>query len=314
MWNKIQGILESLPEGTPVKEARKIVSAELGVEFSTWSFRYQCAEKLGHPPSYFIGKAPKRSVESIVDAGLASGGMLRVVATGDWHSPYHSDAAMGCFFRALDAIKPDVVVLLGDHVDCYTVSRFSKAQGRVHTFLDEIQVTNELLDMIKAPEVHYIEGNHEARLDRYISEKAPELHGVTTMRQQLKIDARGWKWHDYRGESLKIGKMAFKHDIGRCGKYALHHTLADFGGNITFGHTHGGGTIYQSTVKGSHRVALNTGWLGDVEAVDYRHREMARRDYIHGFGLIYIDKVTGHAYAQFKPIVGGRVEVEGKLI
>jgi hypothetical protein len=108
--------------------------------------------------------------------------------------------------------------------------------------------------------------------------------------------------------------MSFKHDIGPCGKYAMQASLMLYGGNLTFGHTHRGGTVYQSTVKGSQRVAMNTGWLGDVEAIDYRHIEMARAEYQHGFGQVYIDPVTGYAYPTFKAIVGGTVEIGGQLV
>lgn len=237
-----------------------------------------------------------------------------MIATGDWHAPYHDDVAMSVFFAAMEYISPDVVVLLGDHIDCFTISRFDKTPDRMSNLEQEVNVLNDLLDRINAPEVHYISGNHENRLPRYLAQKAPELWGMVSMPKLLRIKERGWHWHDYRDDAVRIGRMAFKHDVGRCGKYAAHHSLSDYGGNICFGHTHQGGTVYQSTVKGSQRVALNTGWLGDVEAVDYRHREMARRDYMHGFGLIYVDDQTGNVFPRFCAIVNGTVEVDGVLI
>ena len=336
----VEETLANSAPGTSVATVVEAIKAKTGdPRFTYDALKDACRRHLGSSPRHLIGTRYRASIavpEPALPAhpspvpGLrdASGGpgsvqvdrpamprrLRRVIATGDWHSPYHDDEAMSVFFAAVDYIRPDVVVLLGDHVDCFTISRFDKTPDRVKSLEDEIAVTNELLDRIKAPVVHYCEGNHEHRLPRYLSQKAPELWGMMSMRKLLKIDERGWKWRNYRDDAVRIGRMAFKHDVGRCGKYASHHSLADYGGNICFGHTHHGGTVYQSTVKGSQRVALNTGWLGDVDAIDYRHREMARRDYQHGFGLVYVDDSTGNVYAQFKPIVGGSCEVDGTLI
>lgn len=314
--------LRVCPRGASVDVAVERVCRRLGQRVSYDQLKRATKRRVGLAPGALIGGVGSLPQPPIADAFTGASqfvkpikqGVLKVVATGDWHPPYHDDVAMAVLFAAMRHLSPDVVVLMGDCVDCYSCSRFSKDPGRSNSLLDEISVANDLLDQVTAPRVHYLEGNHEHRLRRVIADKAPELYGLLEMRTLLKIQERGWTWTDYMADSVRIGKMSFRHAAGGCGKYAGHRALADYGGNVTFGHTHRGSCIYQSTVHGEHRVSLNTGWMGDVEAVDYRFLEEARRDYQHGFGLLYIGEETGDVFAQFHPIVNGTCEVEGVLI
>lgn len=347
----VKDLLERLPTGYGVEEACKVVGSHLGGEYVTPSalrhamrhhFGVSTRDLLGAGslPEYILPSVRTPVIEAPANGQRGQGGadtdlddlgpieaaqglpvaqslgMLKVMATGDWHCPYHDDLAMETFFAAVEKVRPDVVVLLGDQVDCFTLSTFDKSPDRLHSFSDEIRVTNSLLDRLEAYgcKVHFIEGNHEFRLQRYMARKAPELWGLVGMPELLKLEQRGWTWHKYRGEALRIGKMSFKHDVGKCGKYAAFHSLEQYGGNITFGHTHRGGTVYQGTSKGSQRVALNTGWLGDVEAVDYQHIEIARTYYQHGFGLVYVDLETGNVFPSFHAIVKGCTEINGALV
>lgn len=79
------------------------------------------------------------------------------------------------------------------------------------------------------------------------------------------------------------------------------------------GNTHRGGTHYEGTIGDGQHVALNVGWLGDIEspAVDYKHRDLARRHWQHGFGWVEQDS-TGMSWCNFVPILSGRAVVSGK--
>jgi len=99
-------------------------------------------------------------------------------------------------------VIPDEIVLLGDYADFYPVSRHAKDPSVAHALTDEIKSVNEGLDQLdklwpKAKKV-YLEGNHEWRLERYLSEQAPALFGVTDCPLLFQINQRPlWSYHRF---------------------------------------------------------------------------------------------------------------------
>lgn len=235
----------------------------------------------------------------------------RIFVMPDVHVPYHDPEAYALAVHAARELKPDVLVIIGDYVDCYAVSQFAKIPERRQDLKWEVDSSNELLDALNgiAPTVVFCEGNHENRLERYLCQRAPELYGMVSAKNLLRIQERGWTWVQYK-QWLKIGKVAFAHEIGHCGRNSAMQSLASFGGNIVFGHSHRAGAVYGGTVDGDRHFALNVGWLGDYSQVDYAHQSQMR-DWQHGFGWIEQDG-DGNSWASFCPIVKGRVVVAGR--
>jgi hypothetical protein len=120
---------------------------------------------------------------------------------------------------------------------------------------------------------------------------------------------RGWQTIDYK-RSLRIGKMLLTHDVGRAGVHAARQSLLDVGDNIVFGHTHRMQVVYQGQTTGDRHVGATLGWLGDPEAIDYRHADMVKRDWQHGFGVAHILD-SGAFWLQAIPIVNGLAVVDG---
>jgi hypothetical protein len=208
-----------------------------------------------------------------------------------------------------------VLVILGDFGDFYKVSGYPKDPGRKLTFADEVAAIRVELGQVErlcVPRVIYCEGNHETRLTRYINGIAPALHDVVGVYDLLDVKRRGWEWVSY-GHHISVGKISFAHDVGCAGMYAARQSVQAFGGCIVFGHTHRAGCHYESTVNGERHVGWTMGWLGDPEAIDYRHRARVRRENQHGFGTTYIDSVTGEGWVNFVPILSGRACVDGVI-
>lgn len=238
----------------------------------------------------------------------------RTLVIPDTHAPFHDKVAVRCMLAAARAMKPDNIVIIGDFADFYAVSQHAKTPGRKADIAWEIDQVNKLLDQVDALNPRgrklFCSGNHEYRMDRYIRDKAPELFGVrgTTVPEQLRIKRRGWQWVPYM-EYARLGKVAYTHEVGRCGKNAAAQSLADFGGNLVVGHNHRGNVAYQGTVKDGGRFCMTVGHLSDLKQVDYMHRARAERDWEHGFGIIDQD-AKGIAWAQFIPIIYGRCIVD----
>lgn len=237
----------------------------------------------------------------------------RIFVVPDMHFPFHDRRVWETMLAARREAKPDLTVIIGDAVDCYAISSHPKSPDRKANFKDEIDEGNAELDRLRSRNVLFTAGNHENRYDRLIRDKAPELYGVApSMQALLRIEKRGWEWVPYM-RYKKVGRVAFTHEIGRCGVNAARQSLLDFGGNIVFGHSHRGGVAYQGAIADGKHFAMNVGWGGDVNAIDYQHRARAERDWQHGFGLVHLD-ASGYAWANFVPIVGGRCSVDGAMV
>lgn len=237
----------------------------------------------------------------------------RVLVIPDTHVPYHDPIAWELAIKAAKRLKPSHIVVIGDFADCYSISQFPKDPSRKQGLKWEIHEVNRELNRLQglSDEVHFTEGNHEYRLERYLTSQAPALYGLVTTKELLEIPRRGWKWTPYK-QFTRIGKVAFTHEVGHAGKTALQLSLAAFGGNLVFGHTHRGGLTYDGTVDGQHRVGLNVGWLGDPTQIDYAHRSQTR-SWQQGIGLVEMDR-HGNGWCQFAPIIKGRIIVGGEVL
>ncbi len=233
----------------------------------------------------------------------------RTLVIPDVHIPYHDRAAWNLTLKVIAKIKPDEVRFMGDALDFYAVSSFPKAPSRPARLEHEIDCGNDEFDRVECDNVVFHKGNHEARLEKYLTCKAPELFGLVETHKLLKFKERGWRYHEYMTHDID-GKVLYTHDLGFSGKHASLHTLAAAGHCVVFGHTHRGAVYYGGTVKGEHRFAMNVGWLGDPNKIDYMHKA-STRDWQQGFGLVDFDS-KGRAWATFCPIVGGKVCIDGE--
>lgn len=100
-----------------------------------------------------------------------------VIIGSDIHIPFQDDDAVDSFIEYCKKKKPEVIVLNGDVLDMFMLSKFTKGEGR--NPLEEITMCRELLASLRNAcpnaEIYYIIGNHENRLEKYVLTKAPEL-------------------------------------------------------------------------------------------------------------------------------------------
>lgn len=101
----------------------------------------------------------------------------KVVCASDFHIPFQDDKAVAAFIKYIKENTPDYIVLNGDILDMFMLSRFTKGEGR--NPYEEINICREILAAIReaAPNaiIYYVIGNHETRLEKYVLTKAPEL-------------------------------------------------------------------------------------------------------------------------------------------
>ena len=239
----------------------------------------------------------------------------RIFLISDLHSPFESKQAWRLVMAALRDFKADTFVSLGDFMDCFSVSHWSKSPDRALSLEDEVLHATGLMDEIEAatPGARriWIDGNHENRLERYLQDKAPELFSLIGIQKLLRLDERGWEYVPYK-QSIRVGRLNLTHDIGSAGRYVAYKALDTFQANVATGHTHRLGYAVEGDATGDSHVSHMLGWLGDVEQIDYAHRVRANREWALGFGYGYIDRATGYVHLIPVPIVAGTCMVEGR--
>lgn len=242
-----------------------------------------------------------------------SGNMQRVLFIPDTHRPYHDVRKWALLLKAGRMFKPDILVVLGDFADFYAVSSHDKDPSRKLSLRDELEDVRtgiKELESLGAKENIFICGNHEDRYDRYIAQKAPELHNLISIRTALGLDE--WTFIPYK-RHFNLGKLHITHDAGNAGGDAHKKAQATFEGNVIIGHTHRLAYTVVGNAEGQPHLGAMFGWLGDINAVDYMHRISVLRNWAHGFGIGYL-LPNGTVHVSPIPIINNQVLIEGKLV
>jgi predicted phosphodiesterase len=137
----------------------------------------------------------------------------KLAVLSDIHVPYHSMSALECALDKIYEEKPDAILLNGDTVDFYGLSRFQK-DPRKRSVAHELQALNEFLDVLKQFEakIIYKLGNHDERYEHYLQHKAPELLGIQEFEFKNLLKA-GERKMDVVGEKriIKANKLNIIH-------------------------------------------------------------------------------------------------------
>ena len=245
-------------------------------------------------------------------------GLKRVFIWPDTHCPWHDSKAVKCALKALKAFNADHVVLTGDFLDVYALSRHDKSASKSMRFAKEISAARQLLKRIKhaagSAKLYFIWGNHENRFEKYLSAKCPEIYEFMNLGTILDFEGLGFSEFSYL-EHLQLGNLILAHDIGHAGKSAHSQSLSMAGMSICIGHTHRMAMVIEKKLKTGELVTGATfGWLGDAAAMsDYMPASKVKRFAIQGFGTAYLMK-DGTPILVPVPIVNGSCVLEGKLI
>lgn len=220
-----------------VSSLRKIMSA---LDRSNWS------EPKELPPTKPVSVGKKKS-------------FLRVVLS-DSHGSYLDKEIWKYVYTDICSLKPASIVLLGDHVDCSGfLSRHHTlgflAEG-VYSYEEDVAAANGFLDDLQracpGAEIHYLEGNHEDRIERWVmtvvnrsQQDAEFMRKQVSPEYLLDLEKRKIKYYR-RGEFhmgfkvgglIRLGKCLFSHEGSR-GQNAAMKMLNMYSANIVFGHTH----------------------------------------------------------------------------
>ena len=140
----------------------------------------------------------------------------RIAFLSDIHFPYHDKKAWPLALAIMQDLNLDEIVLGGDIVDYEPVRRYSTHPAKRLDLAKQLKIAvNELTTLrVQFPYVYiqFMEGNHEWRMERYIHEKAPELHGIDALHvpAQLSLSDLDIVWVP-RNTPLHRGKLTIIH-------------------------------------------------------------------------------------------------------
>ena len=254
------------------------------------------------------------------------GVIKRAIVTPDKHAPLQDKAAINVVKKAIEIIKPDIYIDLGDLGEWHSVShwqwktkkkppleyiipRVDKDVKSVNELLDNI---DESLDKVNCKEKYLCAGNHDEWCNMFVSEH-PYLPQYK-FEVSTKLKERGYKYYHntlFAEKWLKIGKLRFYHGDKKKG---MHHAKAHlaYGKSIMYGHHHG---LQQAsnTIIGGPISAWSVGCLKDMSPEKNKWLKGNLTNWSHAFAVI--DYFRGGLFTvHIVQIINGKTSLWGELI
>ena len=240
----------------------------------------------------------------------------------DVHAPDFDHAAINIIGHALEIVKPNIVVIMGDVGEYEGASGWQwKNKSRpplefqlpminqdifdVNRFLDGLDL---IFAKIGVEEVIFLQGNHEVWLDNVVVHD-PVLEELAYLAYDaLKIDKRGYKWYNY-GDYCQIGDHLTYHG----GHFSnIHHTKTHaekVGWNMVYAHTHDHKVWSQPTFDDMIKVQ-SLGFLGEMNKPFMKGRP---HSWVHMFGIGHFDS-DGLGVVDPVQIKNGIARVDGIIV
>lgn len=234
-----------------------------------------------------------------------------ILLLSDLHIPYHSIDAITAALDYGKKEKINTILINGDLVDFYAVSRFER-DPRKRSVKHEFDTTKEFLRILRKqfPKaiIYFNKGNHDVRYEHYLMAKAPEIFDDP----YYSLDAR-----------LDLSKVSVNliddKTIIKAGKLSIHHGHLFFRGfmapvnsarglfmkakqSMMCSHVHKVSEHNETNLSGELITCWSTGCLSELSP-DYNPHS---NNYSHGFAHIRTDDLGNYSVKNFR-ILKGRI-------
>lgn len=233
----------------------------------------------------------------------------------DVHFPFHDVTLLRLWLTHMEVLKPDGIDIIGDLIDCCTLSRFDKDPARKLNLQDELDLARNFLTTVRGfvgreCDIRYSEGNHEDRLRKMLWGKAPALAELRGMNIPDLLDLKklGIKWHSTQNP-YKIRDLWYSHgDILRTQAGMSARAKSDqIHGSVMIGHTHRQGWSPRTTWEGIED-AYECGYLADYRKLDYVR---TAPNWQQGWAVVEYPPSGGH-FVNFVTVRNGKVRYKGE--
>lgn len=216
----------------------------------------------------------------------------------DVHRPYHNKFLWDAMLHFAQDTGFHGVVILGDYLDLSSISSHNKGKVVKYTlwdeYLDGAQGRMELEDAGGFREKHYLCGNHEDRLYRYIKDLEAAKLGQAIIGIEHGLGLDGWDFlNNWKEDYVQLGGLQIIHGENT-GKQSLDKTLDDveaIGFDLMYGHTH-----WFMSKQDNRGAVWNIGTMADLNDLDglgYVSR-FKRAKWRNGLATVVVDDQNRH--------------------
>jgi len=216
----------------------------------------------------------------------------RLLVLSDIHIPYHSLEALTACFDFTKKEKPDAILLNGDVLDFFGLSRYAK-DPKARSFAHELKTFKEFMDIIKKEfkaKIYFKLGNHEERYFHFLWMKAHEIVGVEEFELENIIKARAEGIEVIKDKRIiKAGDLNIVHGHEFGGSVFSPVNIARglfLRGKVSAmqGHNHQTSEHTESNMNGDITTTFSTGCLSELHPA-----YLPINKWNHGFAIIDID-------------------------
>lgn len=238
----------------------------------------------------------------------------------DTHYPLHDPAAEACARLAIERIKPDTVIHLGDVGEWETVShwRYERIkrpplEWQIRELEPELAAVNAALDRLDAScsaagvrEKVITLGNHDDWLTRFV-ERHPYVPQYNP-EPAMQLRRRGWRVYPF-GEIARLGKLFFYHGHFYRNQHHAKTHAEKMGVSVIYGHHHDAQNHGVQHLSGTHRA-----WsIGCLRTMDADFLGGRPTNWSHNFAIVHT-LPSGNFSVQVVDIIDGGAFVWGNLL
>lgn len=218
----------------------------------------------------------------------------KLLVLSDIHFPYHDRTALMLALREGRKQNVDAILLNGDILDFYQLSKFTK-DGSKPSIAKEFEIFRFFIDQLKQrfPDtaIYYKTGNHELRLDHWMKNHAQVFNGLIDIDMFVDFKSHGVVYlKDNIG--VKFGKLNIihGHEIKAGGQYLAKSYHTKTGSNVLFGHWHQNQQYTFKNLDGQKSGAWAIGCLCKLDA-EYT---FGHNTWSHGFAIVELIDDSGN--------------------
>lgn len=208
-----------------------------------------------------------------------------MLAIPDLHFPWAID--LNPVYAAIEREKPDVVCQLGDLLDQFAHSKYSRTfdlmtpseelsagRGLAEAFwLNVRKAGHSKMKMIQ------LKGNHDVRVEKRIYDKYPEIASLVDLSRLYRFP--NVETMDSDKSELLIDGVIYIHGwMTGIGKHANY-----FNQSVVHGHTHRGSVNFWPR-KNTLLFELDCGYLADPKARPLQYGSTMTTQWLHGYGIV----------------------------
>lgn len=209
----------------------------------------------------------------------------------DIHVPFHSMSAITTAIKHLREIKIDCLILNGDIMDFYSISRHEKEKD-LRDFGKEIEMGRNFLqkirDLFPLIPIYYKMGNHENRWQKYLNDQAEEFAQLHEMQfeQFFRLDKLGIIYiPDWQGIELSDLLVLHGHEIMAGGMNPSQSTFNKTFCNTIIGHVH---RTTSTIKKNGFKQFYHTYSTGCLTQLSPKYYPFAQHN--NGFAVVRIEE------------------------